>query len=159
MSGAIPSLPNTLSSRGAQLKHRDNFTFIWNIYNWFLFADSLRLFFFQQIIYICMFCYVAHSLSRHLRKAYSHLRMKANQTRTLQKDWFLFWELKQLFHISKTINTQQETERSVLCIQTLLSSCQAPRLFLSEWSADYKSVPLNTRLTNTSSSFMQTFFF
>jgi hypothetical protein len=26
MSGAIPLLPNTLSWRGAQLKHRDNFT-------------------------------------------------------------------------------------------------------------------------------------
>jgi hypothetical protein len=27
MSGAIPPLPNTSSWRGAQLKHRDNFTF------------------------------------------------------------------------------------------------------------------------------------
>jgi hypothetical protein len=27
MSGAIPPLPNTPSWRGAQLKHRDNFTF------------------------------------------------------------------------------------------------------------------------------------
>jgi hypothetical protein len=27
MSGAIPSLPNTPSWHGAQLKHRDNFTF------------------------------------------------------------------------------------------------------------------------------------
>jgi hypothetical protein len=27
MSGAIPRLPNTPSWRGAQLKHRDNFTF------------------------------------------------------------------------------------------------------------------------------------
>jgi hypothetical protein len=27
MSGAIPPLPNTPSCRGAQLKHRDNFTF------------------------------------------------------------------------------------------------------------------------------------
>jgi hypothetical protein len=27
MRGAIPSLPNTPSWRGAQLKHRDNFTF------------------------------------------------------------------------------------------------------------------------------------
>jgi hypothetical protein len=28
MNGAIPPLPNTPSWRGAQLKHRDNFTFI-----------------------------------------------------------------------------------------------------------------------------------
>jgi hypothetical protein len=27
MSGAIPPLPNTHARRGAQLKHRDNFTF------------------------------------------------------------------------------------------------------------------------------------
>jgi len=32
MRGAIPSLPNTPSWRGAQLKHRDNFTF-WNFVN------------------------------------------------------------------------------------------------------------------------------
>jgi hypothetical protein len=30
MRGAIPPLPNTPSWRGAQLKHRDNFTFIIN---------------------------------------------------------------------------------------------------------------------------------
>jgi len=29
MSGAIPSLPNTPSWRGVQLKHRDNFTLIY----------------------------------------------------------------------------------------------------------------------------------
>jgi hypothetical protein len=29
MSGAIPPLPNTPSWRGAQLKHRDNFTLLW----------------------------------------------------------------------------------------------------------------------------------
>jgi hypothetical protein len=28
MGGAIPPLPNTPSWRGAQLKHRDNFTFL-----------------------------------------------------------------------------------------------------------------------------------
>jgi len=27
MRGAVPPLPNTLSWRGAELKHRDNFTF------------------------------------------------------------------------------------------------------------------------------------
>jgi hypothetical protein len=31
MSGAIPPLPNTPSLRGAQLKHRDNFTFTFNV--------------------------------------------------------------------------------------------------------------------------------
>jgi hypothetical protein len=33
MSGAIPSLPHTPSCRGAQLKHRDNFTFTFIIYD------------------------------------------------------------------------------------------------------------------------------
>jgi hypothetical protein len=32
MYGAIPSLPNTLSWCGAQLKHRDNFTFTFTFY-------------------------------------------------------------------------------------------------------------------------------
>jgi hypothetical protein len=31
MSGAIPPLPNTPSWRGAQLKHRDNFTFTFTL--------------------------------------------------------------------------------------------------------------------------------
>jgi hypothetical protein len=31
MSEAIPPLPNTPSWRGAQLKHRDNFTFTFNL--------------------------------------------------------------------------------------------------------------------------------
>jgi len=32
MREAIPPLPNTPSLRGAQLKHRDNFTFTFNRY-------------------------------------------------------------------------------------------------------------------------------
>jgi hypothetical protein len=32
MSGAIPALPNTPSWRGAQLKHRDDFTFTFTHY-------------------------------------------------------------------------------------------------------------------------------
>jgi hypothetical protein len=31
MRGAIPPLPNTPSCRGAQLKHRDNFTFTFTV--------------------------------------------------------------------------------------------------------------------------------
>jgi hypothetical protein len=44
MSGAIPPLPNTPSWRGAQLKHRDNFTFYREIcsegVNWILLAQE-----------------------------------------------------------------------------------------------------------------------
>jgi hypothetical protein len=32
MNGAIPQLPNSPSWRGAQLKHRDNFTFTFTFY-------------------------------------------------------------------------------------------------------------------------------
>jgi len=41
MSGAIPSLFNTPSWRGAQLKHRDNFTFI--LYNLKTYANQITL--------------------------------------------------------------------------------------------------------------------
>jgi hypothetical protein len=48
MCGAIPPLPNMPSWHGAQLKHRDNFTFYWEVVSllasdYFCQRDSLAL--------------------------------------------------------------------------------------------------------------------
>jgi hypothetical protein len=62
MSGAIPPLPNTPPWRGAQLKHRDNFTYIFTFYTY---NDIVGQLFTVHYMYVILFTCVRYIIQCH----------------------------------------------------------------------------------------------